>query len=105
MNINENENDFAHVHLSPEQTVTLKQRLSEYIVTLEKMENLRMQQKDIVDGVHQELKIDKKVFKKTASMIHKDKFKQEEGTFDACRTIYEKVYTLIFKEKQGEDNL
>jgi len=75
--------------------VKLKKYLSEAVASLQVMEGEREQIKNIADVAHQELGVDKKIFRKTATFIHKNKTcEEEEVVLDAVRDLIDKVSTI-----------
>jgi len=76
-------------------TVKLKKYLSEAVASLQVMDDERDQIKNIIDIAHTELGIDKKIFRKTATFIHKNKTcEEEEVVLNEVQNLIDKVSTI-----------
>lgn len=80
---------------STNNNVKLKKYLSEAVASLQVIADERDQIKNIVDIAHQELDVDKKVFRKTATFIHKNKTcAEEELVLTEVQNLIDKVSTI-----------
>lgn len=84
-------------HLDKNQKVKLKKYLTEAQAALTIKDAASDTFKNVAEVAHEELKVDKKIFKKTAMLMHKNKFLDEEGTLDACKDLYEQTLTVTDK--------
>jgi len=79
------------ITVNTEQKKKLKGFLSEAIASLQLIADERDNYKDIVERCNKELNINKKAFKKTATLVHKGKLEEEVKIMEEA----DEVYTLV----------
>ena len=79
------------IKVNEKQKIQLKERLSEAIASLQTIADERVHYNDIVERCVKELGVNKKAFKKTATLVHKGKLEEEVKIMEEA---YE-VYTLV----------
>jgi len=79
------------ITVNTEQKKKLKGFLSEAIASLQLIADERDNYKGIVEKCNKELNINKKAFKKTATLVHKGKLEEEVKIMEEA----DEVYTLV----------
>jgi soluble cytochrome b562 len=73
----------------------LKGFLSEAVASLQTIADEREHYKDIADRVEDDLGIDKKIFKKTATLVHNGKLEEVKQLHEDADDLYSQVSTVI----------
>lgn len=81
--------------LTSDDKAKLKGFLSEAVASLQTISDEREHYKDIADVVEDKLGIDKKIFRKTAQLVHNGKLEETKQLHEDADDLYSQVSTVI----------
>lgn len=81
--------------LDEAQVKTLKDGIKEMSVVLSKIDDEKVALKDILNSIHEEIKVPKKIINKLAKVYHKKSFAEESTEFNE----FESLYTVVVEQQ------
>lgn len=80
--------------LDEAQIKTLKDGIKEMSVVLSKIDDEKIALKDVLNSIHDEIKVPKKIINKLAKVYHKKSFAEESTEFNE----FESLYTVVVEQ-------
>ena len=81
--------------LDEAQVKTLKDGIKEMSVVLSRIDDEKLALKDILNSIHDEIKVPKKIINKLAKVYHKKSFAEESTEFNE----FESLYTVVVDQQ------
>lgn len=81
--------------LDEAQVKTLKDGIKEMSVVLSRIDDEKVALKDILNSIHDEIKVPKKIINKLAKVYHKKSFAEESTEFNE----FESLYTVVVEQQ------
>lgn len=81
--------------LDEAQIKTLKDGIKEMSVVLSKIDDEKLALKDVLNSIHDEIKVPKKIINKLAKVYHKKSFAEESTEFNE----FESLYTVVVEQQ------
>lgn len=81
--------------LDEAQIKTLKDGIKEMSVVLSKIDDEKLALKDVLNSIHDEIKVPKKIINKLAKVYYKKSFAEESTEFNE----FESLYTVVVEQQ------